>query len=174
MKSIAIVMGYGCHLSDDLKRYLDMVANFARYNSLAAIICSGGFTNKRSAPGKSEASVIAEYLRSQKVFQPIHLDESARTTAENLHGARKVMAEKRLRPDRIIIFCDAARAMKVRVLARLILGKWPLVITYDMSGKVIEWFKQTLLATPLDVIGLHVPAVREAMLARRRKIMEES
>lgn len=174
MKSVAIVMGYGCHLTDGLIAYLDVAVNFAKYNQLAAIICSGGFTNQRSAPGVSEASVLAGYLRQSGVFQPIYLDESARTTAENLHGARAVMKEKRLRPKSLVIFCDAARAMKVRILARAILGQWPLIITYDLSKKKAEWLKQTLIALPLDVVGLAVPALREAMVKRRKKIMEKS
>ncbi|MFZ5365038.1 MAG: YdcF family protein [Patescibacteria group bacterium] len=174
MKIVAIVMGYGCHLSAGLKAYLDVVVNFAKYNQLVAIICSGGFTNQKSAPGISEASVLAGYLRHCGVFQPIYLDESARTTSENLYGARRVMAEKSLRPDRIVIFCDTARAMKVRILARLILGNWPLIITYDLSKRKVEWLKQTMIATPLDVAGMAIPEIRRAMLRRRQKFMAKS
>lgn len=127
--SVVVVLGYGCYLTKEIKEYLGLVVGFLKDRKVAAIITTGGHTNP-NLPEVSEAGIIADYLKSSGVTVPIFLEEDSKTTNENLRGAKKILHEYELVDNKIIIFCDSVRALKVKILARLILGRWPEIRTY--------------------------------------------
>ena len=57
--AVVAVLGYGCHLTTEIGEYLEKVASFVAHNPTEAIITSGGFTNQKTAPERTEAGMMA-------------------------------------------------------------------------------------------------------------------
>ena len=172
-RDVLVVVGYGCHLTEGMRNYLNAVIEFTKTNEVLAIITTGGFTNRRSAPGISEAGMMAKYLIT-KLSLPIILEETARTTAENLKGVKQILQDRPFGQDHIVIFCDSCRNLKVKLLARFILGFWPEVKTYNLTRSVLTKAKQLLVATPLNVLALWVPFLEKMELKRCERIMDNN
>jgi len=73
--ALVVVFGYGCHLTESMRRYLDRVVSFVERNNVVAIIATGGYTNRKSAPGISEADMMATYLKDRGVAVPVFLEK---------------------------------------------------------------------------------------------------
>ena len=172
--ALVVVLGYGCHLTEPMKKYLDLVVSFARAGNVAAIITTGGYTNRKSAPGVSEAGMMAAYLEEQGVTVPILLEEVAVTTNENLRGVARITRERRLTNKRVVIFCDNARNIKVKILAWLILDHWPETKTYELTKGLVAKIKQLVIATPLDILASQFPFFEKMELRRKEYIMNNS
>lgn len=172
---LVIVLGYGCHLTDPMKKYLDSVTRFVETNEVVAVITTGGYTNRKTAPGVSEAGMMANYLKKCGVAVPILLEESARTTNENLHGvARIVDKRQQFTNASMVIFCDSARSLKVRILAQLILGQQPKIVAYELTSGLAAKVKQLFIATPLDILACRFPFFEKMELRRKERIMNNS
>lgn len=94
--ALVVVLGYGCHLTEPMKNYLDSVASFVATNSVTAIVATGGYTNRKSAPGVSEAGMMAAYLKGRGVITSVILEETAVTTNENLRSVAGIIRELHL------------------------------------------------------------------------------
>lgn len=171
---LVVVLGYGCHLTNPTKAYLDNVVHFVGCRNVTAIIATGGFTNRKSAPCVSEAWMMDHYLKSKEVKIPILMDESARTTNENLKNVRRIMLDHRLSEKWIVIFCDRARRIKVGILSYVVLGFVPEIRTYEITRGFFAKTKQLLVATPLDVLASRIPFFERMELRRRERIMNNS
>ena len=172
--ALVVVLGYGCHLTEPMSKYLDCVVSFVETNDVAAIIATGGYTNRKSAPGISEAGMMAAYLKGQGITVSVFLEEDAVTTNENLRGVARIAHERRLADKRIVIFCDNARSLKVKILARLILGHWPETKTYELTKGLVAKIKQLVIATPLDILASQFPFFQQIELQRKEHIMNNS
>jgi len=172
--ALVVVLGYGCHLTEPMKKYLDCVAAFVDTNDIATVITTGGYTNRKSAPGISEAGMMAAYLEKQGVTVPILLEETAVTTNENLRSIIRIARERRLADKRIIVFCDSARSFKVKILARFILGLWPEIKTYELTKGFVAKIKQLVIATSLDILASQFPFFEKMELRRKEHIMNNS
>ncbi|KKT74043.1 MAG: hypothetical protein UW71_C0037G0007 [Parcubacteria group bacterium GW2011_GWB1_44_7] len=172
--ALVVVFGYGCHLTESMRRYLDRVVSFVERNNVVAIIVTGGYTNRKSAPGISEAGMMAAYLKKQGVTVPILLEKMAVTTNENLRGVARIANERRLSDRRVVVFCDNARGLKVKILARLILGHWPEIKTHKLTKGLAAKIKQLVIATPLDVLASQFPFFERMELRRKEHIMNNS
>jgi len=172
--ALVVVLGYGCHLTESIRKYLDCVVGFVETNNVVAIIVTGGYTNRKSAPGVSEAGMMAAYLRKRGVTKSIILDETAVTTNENLHSIIRIMRERRFVDKKIVIFCDGARSFKVKILGRLILGFWPEIRTYELTKGLISKIKQLLIATPFDILASQFPFFEKMEVRRKERIMNNS
>jgi len=174
---LVVVLGYGCHLNESMVAYLDHVISFVlAHEKVRAVIVTGGYTNEKSAPGVSEAGMMADYLKEQGIKVPIILDETATTTKENLQGIVRIVHERVLEVDReqVVIFCDEARSFKVKVLGRLILGYWPKTNTYDLTQEWRAKIMQIAIATPLDVIASLIPSLEKLKHSRKQRIMRKN
>ncbi|OGN06717.1 MAG: hypothetical protein A2669_00065 [Candidatus Yanofskybacteria bacterium RIFCSPHIGHO2_01_FULL_48_25b] len=127
---VVVVCGYGCHLNTQLRSYLDRVAEFInRHNPQLVILC-GGETQKKTAPGRTEASVMAEYLVDVHQKTPrFQVSPDSFTTFENIRDAVDVIRRQVWRVGRcggfmvrVTIFCEAQRAPLVVMLARHFMG----------------------------------------------------
>jgi len=172
--ALVVVLGYGCHLTESMRRYLDRVVLFVERNNVVAIIATGGYTNRKSAPGISEAELMATYLKEREVKAPIILEETAVTTNENLRGIARITREQRVTNKRVVIFCDNARSLKVKILAWLILGHWLEIKTYELTKGLIAKIKQLVIATPLDILASQFPFFEKMELRRKEHIMNNS
>lgn len=168
--TVAVVLGYGCHLTESIKRYLERVAAYESAYKFSVIITTGGFTEKKSAPGISEAWLMANYLKAFGVSAPVILEERARTTTENLRNVARLIRERGLEGKPIMIFADSCRALKVRLLARLIIGVWPMIRKYDLSRRFTAKLRQWFLATPFDLLGFFIPALERVELRLRARL----
>ena len=142
---VVIVNGYGCHTSFDdrisdrflegYRRYLQRVAGFIDTNIPDLLILTGGETKKKSAPGRSEAKVMWEYIfpRMIKASRDRYLqgknknvmfDERSFTTWDNSACAYLALLKAigagviRNEPCRITHFCEAHRAPVVNMCDR--------------------------------------------------------
>lgn len=172
--TIVVVLGYGCHLSCEMKMYLDLVVSFVAKNNVGAIIATGGYTNRKSAPGVSEAGMMATYLRERGVATRIILDETAVTTNQNLRSVVRVIGKRHFVGKRIVVFCDRARSIKVRILARIILGCWPELRPSTLTKGLRAIIMQLFVAMPLDVLASQFPFFEEMEIRRKERIMNQS
>jgi len=172
--ALVVVLGYGCHLDEPMKNYLNSVVSFVATNDVVAVIVTGGYTNRKSAPGISEAGMMASYLKESGVKTPIILDEISVTTNMNLRNIGKIIRELDLTNQRVVIFSDEARGFKVKVLARLILNRWPEIKTYRLTRGVVAKLKQIFVAMPLNILALHFPFFERMELRRKERIMNNS
>ena len=167
-KEVVVVMGYGCHLTPRLREYLDQAAAYAKSNPRSIVFCTGGFTNSRTAPGVSEATLMAGYLRQQGVGNYILKEERSRTTTENIRHLRKYLLPQVAELERVVIFCDQCRSFKISWIFYHFFGFWPEIHSFDLAGRWQAKFIQYLYATPLDLLGLYLPSLEKFELLVRR------
>jgi uncharacterized SAM-binding protein YcdF (DUF218 family) len=148
---IFVVLGYGCHLTDRVRGYLEHAASSMHGDG--SVITTGGRTAEVSAPGVSEAAMMAEHLRVLGVKLPIELEETARTTVENLRNVSRMISERGTGASRVVIFCDRARQRKIAGLARYFLKNIPFdVEPYDLRRTVTHTLVQSTVAVPFDLL----------------------
>jgi len=146
-RHIIIVNGYDCHLDTPVKPYLDRVIQF--FNDVPGwvypiLIFSGGPTQQKSAPGVTEAGMMAEYVvkhRNRRIRPSDYfVEDTAFTTYDNIARSAdwirnmipKVDPVSRCLFDehsKITIFCEATSSANVVMLARHFL--LPFVKTID-------------------------------------------
>ena len=80
-KRIVVVCGYGCHLDSPLDWvYLPRIKRFISEQSPDLVILCGGYTQRKSAPGISEARLMFNWLRKEMTvpnFTKFHLEEDS-------------------------------------------------------------------------------------------------
>jgi hypothetical protein len=168
-----VVLGYGCHVTPMVRRFLDAVAvdileltgggptasGASAVHVEPLLITSGGFTNPRSAPGVSEARAFARYLSDRGVELETLLDEDALTTLHNLRGVSALLGPRGIAAEQIVICCDAARRAKIAHVARPLLGGSPTLWTYDFGRTRAQTAVQQTLGLLFDAAALRVPWV---------------
>src|SRR3989344_530532 len=136
-RHVIVVCCYGCHLrysenrDTPLRPYLDKVAQFIKRYLPEMVIFCGGHTQRKSAPGVSESSLMHDYVLSQlkslgRVYNlstHLFVEDNSYTTYGNIKMAdshlRKFFSGKECH---ITIFCEATRAANVVMLARHFMG----------------------------------------------------
>lgn len=168
LEEIEVVLGYGCHLNEAVRRYLEQAAAHIveRPSGSNLVITTGGRTAERSAPGVSEAQLMADHLRLLGVTAPIMLEESARTTIENIRNVGRAIAERALKPRAVVIFADQTRARKIRALARYFLAPHVFrVEPIDLARSFGHGFVQSTIAVPFDALSARIPFLEKIGLA---------
>lgn len=115
---VGIVCGYGSHLDNQLKRYVNYVMKYALKNEINYLIFSGGYTFKDSTT--SEAMLMSSLIDQPTQTINIVLEERALTTLHNLFYAKEIIESLKLNQYELYIFCDQVRFFKVCVLSKLI------------------------------------------------------
>lgn len=124
---IVIVHGYGCNLDSPLKPYLLRVSDFLTRRRPQLVLTSGGATQRKSFPGKTEAGVMNDFLYDRaNAIEDWHaawyIDEDSYTTLDNAMNASQLV--RRLVKDwgatwentTVTVFCEAQRAFKSLLL----------------------------------------------------------
>lgn len=174
---IVLVCGYGCKLTSGYEQYLERVIRFIRENLVVLVVCCGGYSQKKTCPTKSEAMVMRDYLKSKLHFRGINdlkiLCESASlTTRKNLEEAKSFINGFSPEQYQLVIFCDASRALKVKVLTETIFPEYETTVeTYDLlkRGKAGAQLKSTIL----EVLALRFPALARWHHRQRVKRAEQ-
>lgn len=129
-----LINGYGCHLDTPLGRvYLPKMLKFIQENQPDYILCLGGFTQRKSALGISEAKLMLTWFfdhMSTPDQRRFLIDENSYTTLENSrNGAvmiRRLVGSMKLENNspKILIThgCEATRAANVVMLDRHFMG----------------------------------------------------
>lgn len=163
-----MVLGYGCHLTEKMQRYLDEVVAFVKTDPVAWVVATGGYTNKRSAPRTSEAKMMAKYLRGHGIA--VITENAAQTTCENFEGISRIILQRKMRPSSIVVFCNKTHALKARLIGRVILGVWPEIKPVNVLGISTNEICKQIIATPLDMLSLWVPFLKKQGLRRKERI----
>ncbi|GEM_PF-1977505 len=152
---ILLVNGYGCHFDSPLGWiYLPEVVRFIDENfyRIRLVIPLGGFTQRETAPGISEAGLMAEYLRARCKNIPLILveDGSYTTYGNSQKGAEKIEENGPIDKSKTIIvhFCEATRAANVVMLDRHFLLHLVQTID-DIIVRTASWEK----ANPFKQVG---------------------
>jgi hypothetical protein len=168
IEQLFVVLGYGCHLNAKVRGYLEHAAEEIKKHSPAAslVITTGGYTAHRSAPGVSEAAMMAAHLRTLGVIAPITIEEGARTTVENIRNVGRLIADRGWSPQRLVIFGDRARQKKIRALARHFFHPRAFAIDpYDLRRSLMHTLVQSTIAVPFDALVARVSWLERLSLA---------
>ncbi|MEK7659222.1 MAG: ElyC/SanA/YdcF family protein [Patescibacteria group bacterium] len=126
-RHIVIVSGYGCHLTPELKEYLDRVIRFCNEHQPDCLIFCGGFTNRKTAPDISEAKLMKEYVVPSLKYKLefVFNEDDSYTTFYNIKNATRIMRADRLLQEttKLTTFCETTRGLKLDVLARRFFGR---------------------------------------------------
>lgn len=151
------IFGYGCHLNKELRKYLDNNVKFANREKPDCLVFCGGFTQRKSAPGVSEAKLMRDYVIPQLCYTPkyIFLEENSYTTPDNAQKLATTAAWY-LWTDQIklTVACEATRALKVDDAIRYYLGRRPNIET--SSWELMSPTKQ-IIATLYDWVAIRFP-----------------
>ncbi|MEQ8468648.1 ElyC/SanA/YdcF family protein [Coleofasciculus sp. E1-EBD-02] len=118
---VGIVCGYGSHLDNQLKRYVNSVMEYALKNEINYLIFSGGYTFKDSTT--SEAMLMSSLIDQPTQAINIVLEERALTTLHNLLYAQEIIEFFKFNQYELYIFCDQVRFVKVYILSKLIFNE---------------------------------------------------
>lgn len=167
-----VILGYGCNLTDKIKKYLNHVCLYVRrYDN---VIVSGGYTSNKTAPDISEAMMMEEYLRKYFFLKNIIKEDGSITTLDNLINSKKIISE-RSEMSQVIIFYSSSRLLKVWMMSLFIFGiPMPKIISYDFGESWFEKMKQTFIATPLDLLAMVIPFFRKLQRERKLRIINTS
>ena len=177
-----VVCGYGCHLVPELTHYLDRVVAYANERQPGVIVLCGGPTQQASAPGTTEAALMAIYIRERLNYMPGWLlEESSFTTHGNMRGAARLLEEffgsgwhSNAPPAcDVTVFCEATRSLKVAAMVRRFFGfppargQQPVRIETD-SWELMHPLKE-LIGTLKDFACLYVPGFADWHAWQRRR-----
>lgn len=175
---VVVINGYGCHLNDEVRRYLEKVTEWIRRERPQLVMPSGGQTQQHTAPGMSEAKLITRYLFDEtEIEAELHEDRDSFTTYDNVRNAAAAIrkhfkfsgSETIVSHCDVTIFCEATRALKVAILARHFFG-FPPVKIETVSWELMDPRKE-LFSTAYDLLSIRIPWLAERW---RRKRMERA
>lgn len=161
MTRVGVVCGYD--LNADLPAYVTSVASALARVPCEVVIFSGGQTSP--VTWHSEAWTIADGVHALLPELEIILEERAMTTLDNLVFAHAI-AEHSFPGVALdyVVFCDAAHARKVRVLAHMILGMRATVIALPREVALrIRIFEP--ISTLFEMLGVHSHRMRRVVRA---------
>ncbi|OGN01332.1 MAG: hypothetical protein A3I26_01185 [Candidatus Yanofskybacteria bacterium RIFCSPLOWO2_02_FULL_43_10] len=180
-----LINGYGCHLDTPLGRvYLPRMLKFIKENVPDYIILLGGFTQRKSAPGVSEAKLMLTWFFDQMSTpdqKRFLIEENSYTTLENSrNGAILIprilgltMSDDHLPEIKITHGCEATRAANIIMLDRYFMGGLVKSID-DITVETASWeradpFRQvkTLIH---DKLAITYPWLGLAERERRKRI----
>ncbi len=175
-RHIVIVCGYGCHLVPELRGYLDRVAGFANQEKPDCFILCGGFTQKGSAPGISEAMLMKTYIIPQLDYAPelVFLEQNSYTTPDNIQKVANIIrVQDLLNTDpttRLTVFCEATRALKVDDAVRYCIRRRATIET--SSWELMSPTKQ-IISTIYDWAAIRFPPLASYFRNKRLKRAEK-
>lgn len=165
---VAVIYLYGCNMDSPLKMHLDKAILTILDENIKHIILSGGPTQQKRFPGKTEADVAYEYIKG---FAPsdcyIYRENNSFTTYDNTkYSARTVygLISSKYYVSEIIIFCEALRTLKIATLARHFFPDFhPGKPERKLRFETASWEQMNptleLVATIKDFLALYIPGL---------------
>ena len=162
-----LVCGYGCHLTESLKKYLDFVKLVLSYQEINLVITSGGCSNQKTLPGVSEADLMADYLENSGVRARFIREREALTSIENLRLVADILSKTGNSKVSLTIFCDRIRRFKMEYMARRIFVCPVKIEAYDFRRSFKARLAQALVMTPVEIAAFHIPVLERKLRAHR-------
>lgn len=165
-----LVCGYGCHLTESLKGYLDFVANYLLSSKgTNLVITSGGYTNQKTAPGVCEANLVRNYLWNAGINQATTCERDGVMSMDNLWLAKFILTDRFFDHMPLRIFCDSIRKFKIAYLAKRMFECPVQVVGYNFGRSIKERVAQRLFLTPVEVAAFYIPALERKLRMYRFK-----
>jgi len=157
------------------REYIDRVVPFCNKQRPDCLILCGGFTQRKSAPGRSEAMTMKEYIVPSLMYVPqlVYVEEDSYTTPDNFeNAAEKIRSDELLQEStKLTVFCEATRALKTDLLVRHFIGRRATIET--ASWELMSPAKQ-IVATLYDWAAIILPLLaryfRNKRLQRAERI----
>ena len=174
MTTVAIVCGYDLH--SDLADYVRRVAPVLESERCDAIVLSGGRTSRFI--DDSEAAAMSRALLDHLPHPQVILEEDSMTTLDNIVFGRRLA--RSIGAERYVVVCDRVHALKVSMLAALLLRrrfsvravrrKMPLRISLfepvslvaEVLAAVVPVFRPVLRKSAMLLKGISEPSRRSA------------
>lgn len=141
-----VVNGYGCHVNAEVQEYLDEVVRFINEHEPSYLILCGGQTQRKTAPGITEAAVMAIYIRQRLSHVPMFiLEDDSLTTLENVQNATRRILNCIPRYGNywpsveMTVFCEAQRALKTLILYWFLLPQMHQYYDCRIRVKTSSW-----------------------------------
>lgn len=169
IKCLVIVLGYDHNLTEKYKHYLHLAIETIIKNRAEIVITTGSYEGNRE-DYTDEAAFIKDYFHRHKVLAEIIADPQGITTLQNFKDAKKMMAERKIDPERIVICCERTRRFKIRVLSFLVLKRIAGLACYELIEKWREKLYEKYWNTPCDILGYFLPFLEKRKIAKRQGI----
>jgi len=168
--NVGIACGYGVMLNDSLKSYLKFVLKHICSENISTLLVTGGYTSKGS--NISEARVMADFIGDAIGNTEVVKEDRALTTLHNLLYSRRLIQQCEFRVDKLYIFCDSVRALKVALLSRIVFANYRFLKVVKFRRKQAPFFVVIeILNTLIQVLGAVFPVVEKGvLLAGRLKV----
>ena len=154
-----IVCGYGSELDDNLKRYIDFVYKQIEQYNLDVIVLTGGYSYRNST--STEAELMYKLLSEKYFNTEFLLENKAITTLHNLLYSEKLIKASHIEIDKIYIFCDSIRLVKVMILSKIIFSKFSTkVVSIEREESVLIYLLQ-LPSIVTQVLGAIFPVIEK-------------
>ena len=174
-----IILGYGVDLYK-LRNYLDYVVSCYKKLQIdhpkarIIIIPTGGYTMRHSMPNFCEALVIGDYLANNGIYVDC-FEKAATTTRQNFEGVAEFLHDGIISPaNEIYITADWCRSFKARIFCRYFLGRWPHVLSFQLTKSWLSKLIQLLIILPAEILALWWPWLEARQLAHRQKQIKNS
>ncbi len=163
------MLGYDHNLTTKYKHYLDLAIETIRKNQAEIVLTTGSYEGNRE-DYTDESAFIKEYLHQHKIAAEIIADPQGITTLQNFKDAKKLMAEREIDPERIIICCEGIRLFKIKVLSYLVLKRRLKFVAYELIENRRARLYEKYWNTPHDILGFFLPFLERNKIAKRRGI----
>jgi len=157
---MVLVCGYGCVLDESYRLYLNRIAGFLNIDKPCYIVFSGGPTQQKSAPGKTEAGVMCEYVKTlcpELDKLGWITDTDAFTSLDSIKYLQKALELYDI--GNVVVFCDSSRALKVKLMAHKYLSEYNVTVeTFDKQSNPHGQLVSTVIEAAMTYFGpLHMP-----------------
>jgi hypothetical protein len=164
---LVIVLGYDHNLTEKYKHYLHLATEMIKKNRAEVVLTTGSYEGKHEGY-TDEAAFIKDYFLRHKISAEIIADPLGITTLQNLKNAKKMVAEREIQPEKIIICCEGIRLFKVKVLGYLIFKRKLEFVYWGLIEKRRDIFYEKFWNTPRDILGFFLPFLERRKIAKRQ------
>lgn len=164
--------GHLLKLSSGCTRFLLKIIEYCFWNSSVRwVIVSGGFSRKKTLPQWSEALAMKKFLFGRvPKFVSVTEESKSLTTLESIRNSKEMVRSWEVSTGErplIVIFCDAAVALRVKLIAKRVFKGYEVRIeTHDLSP--LKDAEKQLLACVVDLVAYYFPP----LASLRRKVKE--
>lgn len=174
LRHVVIPFGYGCHVNRELEGYLDRQVRFGNERKPDGWVFTGGFTQRKSAPGVSEARLMHDYVIPKLTYAPglVYLEEDSYTTPDNAEKVSGFLLSKKIlgTQTEITVFCEATRVLKADLLIRHFLGRR---VNFETASWELMAPESQVISTLYDWAAIKFPPLARFWRYKRLKRAEQ-
>ncbi|MCP4403001.1 MAG: hypothetical protein GY801_37565 [bacterium] len=166
--NIGLVCGYGMETDPRLRQYLAEVLDYASEHELEMLILSGGYTLEDAE--EPEARVMWRVMQPDISGFHVLFEERSISTLHNLLYSAQLIREQALPVQKLYIFCDWVRFLKVFCLSKIIFKRSDAqVVTFKREEPLLMYLMQ-IPFTALQCLGAVCPPFEKCLLRVRQML----